>query len=347
MARAVRRLAAASWMGASDRARQYRENDGIPCRRAPRCPPCNVAGQRSFRLPGRSLRQRNGISKAFSYALSIRPAIGTKPIAPNHKSVDPDCAPIQWERKNQQRQTLLAPRHRGTETTMAQQLSASKRETPVCGSNASFCRFRDPDGHRVEVFTSHYPFIDREMAPMRRDFSKAGRSQLWRFPAQASWFLEASEFEGVPTQDSPMTLKLWQDEHCSKVWRMVRSLIVDGIPHHDNPTPDATIHRGLLITSAILSRYPAAGECQASNERQAASCFAHFSQILDAANADPQDVVRVKMFLRHFSDRPLINPHWLKMNPDPQHRPARHAIHSELSEDCIIQMAAAAVLPED
>ncbi len=78
--------------------------------------------------------------------------------------------------------------------------------------NALFVYFRDPDGHRVELFTSHYQDLDLEQKPLRWDLSDTRRSQLWGLPATAKWFCEASNFAGVepvePTlRADPITLE--------------------------------------------------------------------------------------------------------------------------------------------
>lgn len=73
--------------------------------------------------------------------------------------------------------------------------------------NAFFVYFRDPDGHRVEVFSSHYNVIDIDHEPQRWDLTDTRRSQLWGFPAPKKWFNEASEFVGAgltpPSLDAP------------------------------------------------------------------------------------------------------------------------------------------------
>ena len=73
--------------------------------------------------------------------------------------------------------------------------------------NAFFVYYRDPDGHRVETFTSHYNVIDQDHPPTRWDLSDTRRSQIWGFPAPKKWFYEASDFEGVavnpPRLDAP------------------------------------------------------------------------------------------------------------------------------------------------
>lgn len=68
-------------------------------------------------------------------------------------------------------------------------------------SNALFLYLRDPDQHRVELFTTHYQFIDLEDAPLRWDVSDASRSQLWGMPASKRWFFEASEFADEPVRE--------------------------------------------------------------------------------------------------------------------------------------------------
>lgn len=73
--------------------------------------------------------------------------------------------------------------------------------------NAFFAYYRDPDGHRVETFTSHYNVIDSDHEPTRWDLSDTRRSQIWGFPAPRKWFYEATEFENVavtpPKLDAP------------------------------------------------------------------------------------------------------------------------------------------------
>jgi len=79
-------------------------------------------------------------------------------------------------------------------------------------SNALFLYLRDPDQHRVELFTTHYQFIDLEDEPIRWDVSDPRRAQLWGMPASRRWFFEASEFPGAPVREpllqaTPATLE--------------------------------------------------------------------------------------------------------------------------------------------
>jgi catechol 2,3-dioxygenase len=68
-------------------------------------------------------------------------------------------------------------------------------------SNALFLYLRDPDQHRVELFNTHYQFIDLETPPIRWDVTDPRRAQLWGMPASRRWFFEASEFPGEPVHD--------------------------------------------------------------------------------------------------------------------------------------------------
>jgi catechol 2,3-dioxygenase len=79
-------------------------------------------------------------------------------------------------------------------------------------SNALFLYLRDPDQHRIELFTTHYQFIDLEEEPIRWDVSNPRRAQLWGMPATRRWFFEASEFPEQPVhepllQAGPATLE--------------------------------------------------------------------------------------------------------------------------------------------
>jgi catechol 2,3-dioxygenase len=64
-------------------------------------------------------------------------------------------------------------------------------------SNAFFLYLRDPDGHRVELFTSDYLTVDPDFEPIRWKLRDAQRQTLWGHPAPRSWFAEGTPFEGV------------------------------------------------------------------------------------------------------------------------------------------------------
>ena len=68
-------------------------------------------------------------------------------------------------------------------------------------ANAFFLYVRDPDGHRVELFTSDYLTVDTDHEPIRWTLDDPQRQTLWGHPAPKSWFDEGSPFRGVPVRD--------------------------------------------------------------------------------------------------------------------------------------------------
>jgi catechol 2,3-dioxygenase len=78
--------------------------------------------------------------------------------------------------------------------------------------HAMFVYFRDPDGHRVELFNTHYQIMDIENEPVGWDPADHNVSNPWGMPARSGWFEEATVFEGVPVREpakkpTPMTLE--------------------------------------------------------------------------------------------------------------------------------------------
>ena len=68
--------------------------------------------------------------------------------------------------------------------------------------HALYVYMRDPDGHRVELFTTHYQTLDIDDEPVRWDPREARFGMPWGLPAQRSWHVEASPFVGVEVTGS-------------------------------------------------------------------------------------------------------------------------------------------------
>lgn len=125
---------------------------------------------------------------------------------------------------------------------------------------------------------------------------------------------------------------------------MVSSIHSARIAQHRNPIPAAAVHRGLLITSAIIGKEPDTDDYPNSKERQVELVFAYLEEILHEAGATAQDVVKIDLYLTDKADRSLVNPHWLKLYPDNDSRPARQAHAATLPPGCCLQLVATAVL---
>jgi catechol 2,3-dioxygenase len=67
-------------------------------------------------------------------------------------------------------------------------------------SNAFFLYVRDPDGHRLEIYTSDYNTGDHDHAPLRWSLKDPRRQTLWGAPAPRSWFEQGSIFVDQPVR---------------------------------------------------------------------------------------------------------------------------------------------------
>jgi catechol 2,3-dioxygenase len=77
-------------------------------------------------------------------------------------------------------------------------------------SNAFYLYLRDPDGHRIELYSSDYLTVDPDFEPIRWDRDDIRRQQLWGGPAPKSWFTEGSLVEAldgttVPIRESTLS----------------------------------------------------------------------------------------------------------------------------------------------
>src|SRR6478735_9405006 len=66
--------------------------------------------------------------------------------------------------------------------------------------HAMYVYMRDPDGHRIELFNTHYQVMDIENEPVRWDASLAMKRR-WQLSARQQWFVEASRFAGVEPRE--------------------------------------------------------------------------------------------------------------------------------------------------
>ncbi|HSG56430.1 3,4-dihydroxyphenylacetate 2,3-dioxygenase [Seohaeicola saemankumensis] len=72
-------------------------------------------------------------------------------------------------------------------------------------SNAFFLYIRDPDGHRIEIYSSDYQTVDPDLEPIRWSLTDPQRQTLWGAPAPRSWFEEGSLFEAAELVESRLT----------------------------------------------------------------------------------------------------------------------------------------------
>lgn len=88
-----------------------------------------------------------------------------------------------------------------------------------------------------------------------------------------------------------------------------RELDVDGLPEPISHYADAVVAGDTLHISGIVP-VDAAGALMGGDDvvAQAEQVFALMRRVLDAAGAQPRDVVKVTVYLLDIDDRPAINP---------------------------------------
>lgn len=122
-----------------------------------------------------------------------------------------------------------------------------------------------------------------------------------------------------------------------------KSIYVQGFSHK-NPIPAACRIGDLVYSGSIQGTDPATGKYGATLDEQCALMFAHVRRIVEAAGGRTDQVVKMTVWLRDRSQREPLNREWLKMFPDADSRPARHAMQSPLDGEKLVECDFIAVL---
>ena len=120
-------------------------------------------------------------------------------------------------------------------------------------------------------------------------------------------------------------------------------LEIPGISHAA-PIPMAVKMGNLLFSSAIMGEDPETHSLPPEPERQAELVFSNIRTLLDRAGGTPDNIARMTIFLKDLAYRDLVNEQWLKMFPNEDDRPARHALQVDLPRGMLIQVEIIAVL---
>jgi 2-iminobutanoate/2-iminopropanoate deaminase len=116
---------------------------------------------------------------------------------------------------------------------------------------------------------------------------------------------------------------------------------------HRAPISLAVMIDNILYSSGISGIDTKTESYSSEPAEQAACMFRNIEQVMAEAGGSPADIIYVQLRLKDRSLREHVDPHWLKMFPDPKDRPARHAENApELGGDMIMQCQIVAVLPK-
>lgn len=106
---------------------------------------------------------------------------------------------------------------------------------------------------------------------------------------------------------------------------------------HVNPIPNACRLGNLIVSGGIGGKDQATGEMPAGLEAQVVNMFMNMKAIVEAAGGTTDDIVKVTVWLADHGNRKALNAEWLKMFPDADACPARHALQLPPDDQMLIQ----------
>jgi 2-iminobutanoate/2-iminopropanoate deaminase len=115
---------------------------------------------------------------------------------------------------------------------------------------------------------------------------------------------------------------------------------------HKAPIPAGVRIGGMLFSSAIGGRDPETGQYSDQPEEQAKHAFRNMATLVRAAGGDVGDIAHVTVFLKDPAHKKYVDDEWLAMFPDPEDRPARHAMTVDRGGAMLLQLEIVAVLDD-
>ncbi|WAH35700.1 RidA family protein [Alicyclobacillus dauci] len=125
-----------------------------------------------------------------------------------------------------------------------------------------------------------------------------------------------------------------------------RSIEIEGVTHGNTPIPQGARIDKFIFSSAIAGVDPQTGEIPDDARRQAELVFQHVRTFMETAGGSPENIGRMTIYLQDEMYRDFVNEEWVKMFPNPESRPARHATATNLRRGALIQVDLIAVLPD-
>jgi 2-iminobutanoate/2-iminopropanoate deaminase len=113
---------------------------------------------------------------------------------------------------------------------------------------------------------------------------------------------------------------------------------------HGAPIPNGAVVGNMVFSSAISGKDPGTGVIPSDPGEQARAMFRNLRLFMEHAGGTPDDIGYMKVYLREEKYREFVNQAWLEMFPEPDNRPARHAIKVELRGELLFQIEVIAVL---
>lgn len=115
---------------------------------------------------------------------------------------------------------------------------------------------------------------------------------------------------------------------------------------HKAPIPAAVRIGDMLFSSAIGGRDPETGRYPDDPAEQARLAFTHMASLVRQAGGDIDDIAHVTVFLKDPDHKKFVDDEWTRMFPDPEDRPARHAVPTSRAGAMLLQLEIVAVLDQ-
>jgi 2-iminobutanoate/2-iminopropanoate deaminase len=123
-----------------------------------------------------------------------------------------------------------------------------------------------------------------------------------------------------------------------------KSFDVEGLGHA-NPIPAVSRIGNIVATGGVSGTDTSTGKISENVATQCAHMFKNLREILAAAGAAPEDVIRVTVWIVRPEIRAEVNKEWVVMFPDPHSRPARHTMfYDHFAGTMVVQCEAWAVI---
>lgn len=123
-----------------------------------------------------------------------------------------------------------------------------------------------------------------------------------------------------------------------------QSIDIPGLVPHKNPISHCTKIGNMIFSGGITGFEPGTDVLPDSFDDQTRCAFANMKTLVEGAGATLGDVAKVTVFLKDTTNRDPINREWLALFPDPDDRPARHAVKADFEGKMLIQLEIVAVL---
>jgi 2-iminobutanoate/2-iminopropanoate deaminase len=123
-----------------------------------------------------------------------------------------------------------------------------------------------------------------------------------------------------------------------------RSIEVEGFSHGATPIPAASRIGNTIASGGIAGLDLATGKIPSDLEAQVIAMFANVRRVIEAGGGSTDDIIKVTIWVRDRAARTIIDPHWVKMFPDPHSRPARHTLVYQLPDPMLVQCDFLAIL---